>query len=332
MKFNFFKELFNKNKPYKIAETLECGFLNVDETHTIYYETAGNPNGVPVVVLHGGPGVGLSHGKRAYYNPKKYYMIHFDQRGCGKSTPALELKDNNTTALIADMEMLRTKLNIKKWVVAGGSWGSTLALVYSLMHKDKVLGLMLSGLFLASKQETEGAYSPKGVPAQMYPDQYAKFIEPLTKTEAKNPLKAYIAKIDKAEGIEKQLLLRTFVRWEWLLCVMNPNLDFIDAEVASEDFDLTIISLEMHYFKEDHFIDSKEMQKNLSYLSDVPVYMVQGRYDLICNPTIAYKVQSQIENSKLVFTTDGHSLKSKQAKQQLVEFSNELLMKVQKNV
>lgn len=325
------KELFKRKRPYNIAKTLECGLLNVDETHNIYYETAGNPNGVPVVFLHGGPGAGMSSSKRAFYNPKKYYMIHFDQRGCGKSTPTLETKNNNTPEILADIEKLRKKLDIDKWVVAGSSWGTTLALAYSIMHKEKVLGLILNGLFLGSKRETESVYSSKGVAAQIYPEQFAKFIEPLNKTESKNPLKSYLSKVEKAQGAEKDLLLKTFLRWEWLLCVMNPNLKFIDKCVDSDDFDTTIATLEMHYFKHDNFIDSKELFKSLGYLTGLPVYMVQGRYDMLCNPVTAHEIEEQIPESKLVFTIDGHSIQSKAGKSQLVQFSNELLERL-KNV
>tara|TARA_Y100001960_G_scaffold331444_1_gene428456 strand:+ start:3616 stop:4617 length:1002 start_codon:yes stop_codon:yes gene_type:complete len=328
MKFSF-RDLLFKNKPYKIAETLECGFLNVGNGHTVYYETAGNPEGIPVVILHGGPGVGLSHGKRRYYNPSRYYMIHFDQRGCGKSTPALETENNNTTALIEDMELLRKKLGIKKWVVAGGSWGSTLALAYSLVNKDKVLGLIINGIFTATKQEIDTVYSPKGVAAQMFPEQFAKFIEPLTKTEARNPLKSYIARIDKAGGIEKQYLLRTFLRWEWLLCVMEPNFDYIDKSVNSEDFDTSLAALEIHYFKNDHFLEAKEMVDSLGYLSDLPVYIAQGRYDMLCNPVHAHNVHSKIEGSKLVFTFDGHSIQSKAGHKVITGFANELADKLE---
>lgn len=330
----FIRNLFFKNKPYKIAETLECGFLNVANNHSIYYETAGNPNGVPVVILHGGPGVGMSNSKRKYYNPEKYYMIHFDQRGCGKSLPSFGLEDNNTMALINDMEDLRKHLKIKKWVVAGGSWGSTLALAYSLTHKNRVHGLVLNGLFLASKKEYEETYNDKGVASKLYPEQYSKFIEPLTKTESKNPLKAYISKIKKVNGIEQQYLLRQFARWSWLQCMMQPDLDFIDSEISSEKFDSAMTVLEMHYLENDFFIDSDEMLNSLPYLSGIPVYMVQGRYDIVCPPTAAHKVYQQIKGSKLVFTFDGHSISSKQGKEQFVIFTNELLEKIkeEKNV
>lgn len=324
MNINFFKKLFSKNKPYKIAETLECGFLNVDEKHKVYYETAGNPAGIPVVVLHGGPGGELSHSKRQYLNPKKYYIIQFDQRGCGQSTPKLGLKNNNTEALLTDIEKLRTHLCIKKWVVFGASWGSTLAIAYAMMCKDKTLGLLLNGLFLTSKQELDRVFSPKGVAAQIFPDQFVKFTAPLTKTEAKNPLKSYIAKLEKVEGIEKQLLLRSYSLWTWTLCMLNSDLKFIDEEVARDDFDTSSAEFELYYAANNFFIDSDELAKNLNYLSDIPVYMVQGRYDLLTNPITAYNISKEIENSKLVFTLDGHVIIK--GMQEIINSADEMLI------
>jgi proline iminopeptidase len=334
MIFNFICKVF-KNKPYKIAKTLECGFLNTNSIHKIYYETSGNPKGLPVVILHGGPGGSLSANKRKYYNPKKYYIIQFDQRGCGKSTPYAQVLENNTNALIEDMELLRKKLSIKKWVVAGSSWGSTLALAYSLVHKNKVLGLIINGVFVASKEELDSVYSPKVVVASMYPDEFLDFIKPLNKTESKNPLKSYLAKIENAQYDEEKIpLLKSFCKFNWLLCSMNPNMEFINKEISENQNIIDTSKIEIHYCANDYFIDSQEMLKSLYYLSDIPTYIVQGRYDLMCNPKTAMAVSQQIEDSKLVFTIDGHSIASNKGQKQFVAFTNELYNKIkeQKNV
>jgi len=321
----FIKNLFSKNKPYKIAKTLEYGFLSVGDGHKIYYEIAGNRKGIPVVILHGGPGGSIGYSKRAWYNPKEYCIIQFDQRGCGKSTPRLSLENNTTTALIEDMEKLRKHLNVDKWVVAGGSWGSTLALAYAVKNSENVLGLFLNSVFLASKEEMDVVYKNTGPASYIYPDQYLKFIDPLNQEERKDPLKAYIKKTNKAKGLEKEFLLRNFVRWECLLLGLNPDFVSLDRFINGEDFDAGLAELELHYFANGCFMDSEKLLDDLKILKGIPAYIIQGRYDFLCNPKFAYKLHQFLVGSKLVFTFDGHSIKSYAAKQQAVAFSNEFL-------
>jgi proline iminopeptidase len=319
------KKFFDKNKPYKIAKTLEYGFLSVGDGHKVYYETAGNKKGVPVVILHGGPGGSLSENKRKFYNPKKYYIIQIDQRGCGKSEPSLCLENNTTGHLIEDMEKLRTHLGIDKWVVAGGSWGSTLALAYSVKFKQNVLALLLNSIFLNTKEEMSAVYKPTGPASFIYPEQYELFIDPLNKTEAKDPLKAYIKKVNKAEGLEKEFLLRNFIRWECLLLGLNPNITSLDEFINSEDFDSALSAMELYYFENGCFLDSEKLVEDLQALSNIPTYMVHGRYDFLCNAKFADLAHKQIEGSKLVFTFDGHSIKSENGVKQMVSFANHIL-------
>ena len=318
------KKLFDKNKPYKIAKTLECGFLTVSNKHKLYYELSGNRLGVPVVILHGGPGGNLSHNKRALFDPKRYFIIQFDQRGCGNSIPTLEVDENTTQHLVQDLEKLRKYLKVDKWVVSGSSWGTTLALAYATAHKSKVSALLLNGVFLASKEEMDSVYTAKGPAANLYPDQFAKFIEPLSKTEAKNPLAAYIAKVDKTEGQQREDLLKSFMRWEFLLCSLTPDLESLDKFIASEEFDTNLAALELHYFRNNCFIDADDLLEQAKGLK-MPVLITQGRYDLVCNPKTAYKLHNAIAKSELVFAFDAHSIKSYEGQKQLVKNSNQLL-------
>jgi proline iminopeptidase len=321
---NFFKKLFDKNKPYKIAKTLECGFLTVSNNHKLYYELSGNRLGIPVVILHGGPGGDLSHNKRTLFDPSRYFIIQYDQRGCGKSLPSLEVEDNTTDHLIEDLEKLRDYLKVDNWVVSGSSWGSTLALAYAIKHKKRVSALLLNGIFLASKAEMDAVYSSKGPAAALYPDQFEKFIEPLTKTQAKNPLKSYIEKIDASEGEQRENLLKSFIRWEFLLCSLKPDFASLDEFIASEEFNTNLAALELHYFRNNCFVDSQELLEGAKDLK-MPVFITQGRYDLVCNPTAAYQLHKAIKQSKLVFTFDAHSIKSFEGKRQLIKYSNQLL-------
>lgn len=321
---NFFKKLFDKNKPYKIAKTLECGFLTVSNNHKLYYELSGNRLGIPVVILHGGPGGDLSHNKRSLFDPTRYFIIQYDQRGCGNSIPALEVDENTTQHLIKDLEKLREYLKVDKWVVSGSSWGTTLALAYAVEYKKRVSALLLNGVFMASKEEMNSVYTNKGPAAALYPDQFAKFIAPLTKTQAKNPLKSYIEKIDNTEGKQREDLLKNFMRWEFLLCSLKPDLASLDEFIAGEDFNTNLAALELHYFRNNCFIDADELLKKAKELK-MPVLITQGRYDLVCNPTTAYKLHNAIKQSELVFTFDAHSIKSYEGKKQLVKYSNQLL-------
>lgn len=322
---NLLKSLFNKNKPYKIAKTLEYGFLNVGNGHKIYYEISGNKNGTPVVNLHGGPGGSLSLNKRKWFNPKKYYIIQFDQRGCGKSEPVMCLDHNTTQHLIDDMEALRKHLNIDRWVVTGGSWGSTLALAYAAKFKSNILALMINSVFLATVEELEAAYSNKGPASYIFADEYAKFLSPLTNTQAKKPLKSYLELIETAQGLEKEFLLRTFLRWECLLLGLNPDIANLDKFVNSEEFDTNLAAMELFYMANNFYLDDKELVSQLDSLSDIPTYIAHGRYDLLCSAKFAQLVHDKIAKSKLVFTFDGHSIKSKQGLEQIVGFTNQIL-------
>lgn len=322
--FNLVKELFNKNKPYKIAKTLECGFLSVSDNHKIYYELSGNRLGLPVVILHGGPGGDLSHNKRSLFDPTKYFIIQYDQRGAGKSLPSLDVKNNTTDHLIQDLEYLRKYLNIESWVVSGSSWGTTLALSYALECQSKVKALLINGVFLASDDEMDAVYSINSPAAALYPDQFIKFLEPLSEKERLTPLRSYINKIEKSEGYDKQILLKSFIRWEFLLCSFKQDFDGLDSFINSDEFNTSIATLELHYFKNKCFIDSENLLNRLSEIK-VPTFITQGRYDLVCNPKVAYAVHQKIKSSELVFTFDAHSIKSTEGKNQLVKYSNRLL-------
>ncbi|MCP4354954.1 MAG: alpha/beta fold hydrolase [Proteobacteria bacterium] len=323
---NIFR-LFNKNKPYKIAKTLECGFLSVGDGHEMYYELSGNRSGIPVVVIHGGPGGYMSSSKRRLFNPKKYFMIHYDQRSCGKSKYSGNFLENNTTDhLLDDLEKLRKHLNIPKWVIYGVSWGASLALGYTVKNKEKVLGLILGGVMLTSKKEILETYSPDSAAASVYPEYYAKFIDPLNLEEKKEPLFAYITKINaEKDSTKKENLIKKLARWESLLVPFAGNIKRIDFFIKSDGFDCNMILLELYYFKNGCFINSEKLLKDLSKLSDIPTYIIQGRYDLLCPAHTAYKVHKTIKGSKIAFCVDGHSIKSKNGVESYVLASNSIL-------
>ena len=190
------------NSLYPPIETFEDGILKVSDLHTIYFELAGNPNGIPVVFLHGGPGGGIEPLYRQYFNPEKYKIILFDQRGCGKSTPHAELTDNTTWDLVADIEKLRHHLNIESWVVFGGSWGSTLALTYAITHPEKCLALILRGIFLLRKFEIDWFYQYGA--SNIFPDAWEKYISVIPENEQDNLVKAYYKRLISEDEAERQ--------------------------------------------------------------------------------------------------------------------------------
>lgn len=322
---NIFR-LFNKNRPYKIVQAYECGLLSVGDGHEMYYELSGNKNGIPVVVIHGGPGAGMSASKRKFFNPKKYHIINYDQRGCGKSTPNLSLNNNTTDYLVEDLDKLRKHLNIDKWVVCGGSWGSTLALSYAVKFKEFVSAIMINGVFLGSNDELEGTYAKGGIPALVYPEYYNTFISVLKGKDKGSILQSYISLIENEEDkARKEFLLKNYLRWELLLCTINPSIKAIDNFIESEDFTTDIATLELYYFKNNMFMDSEQLLESLFLLSEIPTYITQGRYDMLCQPATAYEVHRRIRGSKLTITFDGHSIKSKTGIEKQVQTANEIL-------
>ncbi|MFP2769189.1 prolyl aminopeptidase [Oceanisphaera sp. KMM 10153] len=255
-------------------------WLSVSPRHRLYVEESGNPLGIPVVVLHGGPGAGTSAEHRRFFDPERYRIILFDQRGAGQSEPHAELADNHTQALLADLEQIRDTLNIDSWLVFGGSWGSTLALCYAIDHPDRVRGLVLRGLFLGRQQDLHWLYQPDGGAAQLFPDYYRDFLVPL-EGDARHLLNRYYRLLTSSNELARLNAARAWAIWEGRIATLLPKTD-AEACYGEAHAALPLARIECHYFINNCFIEENYIIKHLDKVRKIPAVLIHGRYDAIC--------------------------------------------------
>lgn len=293
--------LFPEIEPYN------KGMLKVSEIHNIYYEEVGNPKGKPILFLHGGPGGGLHDTYRRYFDPKFYRIILFDQRGCGKSTPHAELKENMTWYLILDIEKLRKHLNIDKWIVFGGSWGSTLALCYAINNADKVMGMILRGIFLCRPEEIKWFYQQGA--NNIYPDEWEKYIEPIPEGERDDLVKAHYKRLT-GDNYETQLKsAKAWSKWEGATSklIQDPELinHFNNPESA-----IAFAKIECHYFINNIFLEGNNyIIDNVDKIKHIPTKIVHGRYDIVCPVKNAWDLHKAMPESELkIIPNAGHSI------------------------
>jgi proline iminopeptidase len=276
------------------------GMLKVDELHTIYWEEVGNPQGVPVLFLHGGPGAGLSPQHRRFFDPAYYRVILFDQRGAGKSTPLGEWRDNTTQLLVEDIETLRDKFEIDQWLVFGGSWGSTLALAYGQAHPERCLGFVLRGIFLCTATEID--WFLHGVQS-FYPELYDEFVAHIPPAERGELLQAYTRRMLSDDPKLFWPAARAWSRFEGRRVFLLPQ----EEELASDTLDLGVGRLESHYMANLGFLAPDQLLGNVSRIAHLPAVIVQGRYDVICPPVSAYRLHQAWQGSRLRMVPDaGH--------------------------
>ena len=276
------------------------GMLAVDDVHTIYWEEVGNPNGIPVVFLHGGPGAGLSPQHRRFFDPSVYRVILFDQRGAGKSIPLGEWRNNTTQLLIEDIERLRTMFGIERWLVFGGSWGSTLALAYGQAHPERCLGFVLRGIFLCTPAEIE--FFLYGV-QWFYPELYDEFIAPIPPEERGDLLKAYATRLLCDDPQQFWPAARAWSRFEGRRVFLLPQ----EEESSSDTLDLGVGRLEAHYMANGAFLEDDQLIRNMGRIAHLPSVIVQGRYDVICPPLAAHRLQQAWPGSRMRMIPDaGH--------------------------
>lgn len=279
---------------------LRQGMLEVDELHTIYWEEVGNPHGVPVVFLHGGPGAGLSPQHRRFFDPQHYRVILFDQRGAGKSTPLGEWRNNTTQLLVRDIETLREKFGIDKWLVFGGSWGSTLALAYGEAHPERCLGFILRGIFLCTAAEID--FFLNGV-QWFYPELYDEFVAPIPVAERGDLLRAYSERMLCDDPERYWPAARAWSRYEGRRVFLLPQ----EEEPASDTLDLGVGRLESHYMANLGFFSDDQLIREVGRIAHLPAVIVQGRYDVICPPLSAYRLHQAWPGSRLNMIPDaGH--------------------------
>ena len=292
---------------YPEIEPFDAGMMQVSDIHTIYFERCGNPSGLPVVFLHGGPGGGLIPGYRQFFDPQVYHIILFDQRGAGKSTPHAELEGNTTWDLVADMERLRERFNIEKWMVFGGSWGSTLALTYAVTHPNRVSSLVLRGIFLCRPKELQWFYQHGA--SEMFPDFWENYRDALPPEERGDFINNYYKRMTSADEKTRMDACRAWSVWEGSTSKLFPNTDLINR-FAEDKEALALARIEAHYFVNNCFFPSDNfLLENVEKIRRIPTVIVQGRYDVVCPPVSAWELHRAFPESKLHLIQDaGHSI------------------------
>ena len=282
------------------------GRLRVSAMHEVYFEECGNPAGKPAIVLHGGPGGGISSFLRQLHDPEAYRIILFDQRGCGQSTPYAELQDNTTWALVDDMEALRRHLGVERWQVVGGSWGSTLALAYAETHPDRVTELIVRGIFTLRKSEIRWFYQ-EGADA-LFPDAWESFLAPIPEAERHDLVAAYHRRLTGPDPAEQMACARAWSQWEGSTLSLLPDEKRV-SDFGSDRFALAFARIECHYFMNGGFFrEDGELLANAARLKDIPGVIIQGRYDVVTPPRSAWDLHRAWPEAEFIMVADaGHT-------------------------
>lgn len=291
---------------YPNIEPNASGYLRVSDTHEIYWEESGNPQGKPAVFVHGGPGAGAGTQARRFFDPQTYRIIVFDQRGCGRSRPHASLVDNTTWHLVGDMEQLRTHLGIEKWLVFGGSWGSTLALAYAQTHPVRVGELVLRGIFLLRHWELQWFYQ-QGASA-IYPDRYADYIAAIPEAERHDLIAAFYKRLISDDRSEQLQAAKAWAIWEAATSFLHAN----EANISNwgeADFAIAVARIECHYFvNKGFFASDDQLLRNIGRIRHIPAIIVQGRYDVVCPMQTAWELHQAWPEARFHVTPDaGHS-------------------------
>ena len=305
------KDLYPSIEPYKTRR------LSVDNLHQLYIEELGNPAGIPVLFLHGGPGAGCEPYHRRFFNPNLYRVVLFDQRGCGRSTPHASLVSNTTWDLIADIERIREELGIDRWLLFGGSWGSTLSLAYAQTHPHRVAAMVLRGIFLCRDKEIAWFY--QGGASRVFPDYWEDFLAPIPDHEQDNLLHAYHRRLVGEDEITRMAAAKSWSVWEGRTASLYPNQAvvgfFSDPHTA-----LSLARIEAHYFVNHAFFRPNQLLNDATQLDGIPGVIVQGRYDLICPMSSAWELNRAWPGSELVIVPDaGHSAAEPGIRSALIE-------------
>jgi proline iminopeptidase len=288
---------------YPPIEPFDTGFLQVDDIHTLYYEQSGNPDGVPVVFLHGGPGGGSSPKSRQFFDPAHYRIVVFDQRGCGQSRPLAETRNNTTELLVADIESLREKLGIAKWHVFGGSWGSTLSLTYAIAHPGRVLSLTLRGIFMMTERELD--WFLYGVRA-VYPDAWEKFVAEVPADRRGDLLEYYSTLFAHPDPSVRLKAAETWSTFEVSCCALFPRQ--LLPEENDPNHALSIAVIEAHYFRNNRFEPDDFILRNVPRIRHIPAVIVHGRYDAVCPVETAWQLHRAWPEAELTIVPDaGHA-------------------------
>lgn len=291
--------LYPEIKPYKRHQ------LKVSDRHEIYVDEAGNAQGLPVLFVHGGPGAACDASSRRFYDPTMYRIVTFDQRGCGRSTPHCELEENTTADLIEDIEAIRKHLGVQRWVLFGGSWGSTLSLLYAQAYPEHVDALILRGIFLCRQCDLDWLY--KDGANRIFPDYWADFIRPIPDLERDDLINAYYQRLTGDDELARMSTAKAWSAWEGNCSRLRPSAEIM-AKFTKPHNALALSRIETHYFKNKGFIEENQILANMDKIKDIPGRIIHGRYDVICPLDNALSLSDAWPAAELHIVRDaGHS-------------------------
>ena len=318
------QQLYPELKPYREF------FLPVTHGHSLYVELCGNPQGMPVVVIHGGPGGGCGPSSRRFFDPNDYHIILLDQRGAGRSLPHASLEANTTQHLIEDFELLRCELGISKWLLFGGSWGATLALAYAQAHPNRALGLILRGVFLGRQKDVDWIYEAGGA-SRMFADYWQVFQKPLVNTDAEatgEMVNTYYKLLCGTDELKRFAAAKAWAAWEGSIATLNPR-PHLGNDFSDGHFALALARIECHYFVNQCFFESNQLLKNMYKISHLPGIIVHGRYDMICPAEQAFEVHALWQACQLHIVRDaGHAHQEPGIVDNLIKATREFAVKL----
>lgn len=307
-------------KPYQRHQ------IAVEPPHELYVDESGNPDGIPVLFVHGGPGAGCGKYDRRFFDPEVYRIVLFDQRGAGRSRPHAELENNTTQKLVQDIEVIRTALGIDKWVLFGGSWGSTLSLVYAQTYPERVMGLILRGIFLCRREDLLWFYQAGA--NRLFPDFWDDFAAQIPETERSDMIGAYYRQLIGENQIQQMSAAKTWAGWEGRTATLKPCQDVVDSFTEPHRA-LSLARIEAHYFVNDAFLEHNQILRDAHKLAGIPGMIVHGRYDVICPLDNAYALHKAWPGSELqIIREAGHASREPGIVDALIRATDDLAQKI----
>ena len=310
------REMYPDIEPYRTQH------IAVDARHTLRVDECGNPDGLPVIFLHGGPGAGLAIYHRRFFDPARYRIVLFDQRGAGQSTPFANLTDNTTWHLVADIEKIREQLGIERWVVFGGSWGSTLGLAYAQTHPERVLGLVLRGIFLCRPAEIRWFYEDGGA-SWILPEKWQRFIAPIPPEERGDMMEAYWRRLISDDESVRLAAAQAWGAWEGggITLAESPE---TEASFAAPEIAVSLARIEAHYFRNNCWLEPDQLLRDVAKIRDIPATIVHGRYDIICPVKSAFDLAAVWPEADFHVVLAGHAASEPAIVDQLIQATDRL--------